>query len=340
MFHPSKRKRMKRTGCLFDRLTDYDNLVDAFHKASKGKTTRRDVRDFAADFDENIIRLRQSIIDDTIEIGNYHFFTIYDPKCRRICAASFPERILHHAIINVCGERFERNLIYDTFATRKGKGTYAAIDRAIRYLKKYPYVVKLDFKKYYDSISHQTLKGKLRRLFKDAGLLHIFDRIIDSYEVSPGRGLPIGNLTSQYFANHYLSAIDHSMREEEKVGGYVRYMDDILMMSTSKSALKSAVKKLGSKSADAGLTIKSPLYANSSSGVNFLGYRLFPHYYVMSSRSKRRYSAKMRLYHELYAEGAWTEADLNRHLVPLTAFALHGSNRSFRKTCNNRVEVV
>ena len=326
--------KMKRTGCLFDKLTDYDNLVDSFHKASKGKITRKDVLDFATDFDENITRFRQSIIEDTIEIGKYHFFTIYDPKCRKICAASFPERILHHAIINVCGERFDRNLIYDTFATRKGKGTYAALDRARCYLKKYPYAVKLDFKKYYDSICHQVLKDKLRRLFKDARLLSLFDRIIDSYEVSPGRGLPIGNLTSQYFANHYLSEIDHLMREQVKVEGYVRYMDDILMMSTSKSELKASVNVLNRKSSEVGLSIKSPLYVHSTNGVNFLGYRLFPHVYVLSSRSKRRYAAKMRQYHELYAEGIWTEADLNRHLLPLTAFALHGNNHSFRKSAH------
>ena len=331
---------MKRKGCLFEQITDYQNIVDAFQKAAKGKRWKQEVMDFRADFDANITSLRQSIISDNVRIGNYHFFTIYDPKCRTICAASFPERILHHALMNLCRPVFERHFIADTYATREGKGIYKAIEKAQMLMKRYPYVVKLDYRKYYDSINHVALKQKLRRLFKDKRLLLLFDRIIDSYSVADGDGLPIGNLTSQFFANYFLSDIDHAMKEKERIEGYVRYMDDILMMSSSKEKLKMAVGELVGRSTRIGLALKPPLYRHAASGVNFLGYKVFPHYYVLSGRSKRRYADKVGKYHKLYSCGDWDERTLNEHLVPLTAFASHGSNIAFMKSVMNRVEVV
>jgi RNA-directed DNA polymerase len=233
---------MKRVGNLIEEIASYDNLYVAFCKASKSKRNKVEVLKYESNLDINIQLLQEQILSGNIDIGNYHYFTIYDPKERVICAASFPERVLHHAVMNICHPYFEKHLIYHTYATRIGKGTYAALDKAKEFVKRYSWYAKLDVRKYFDSISHDLLFQFLSRMFKDKILLEIFQKIIRSYEVSCGIGIPIGNLSSQYFANYYLSGADHYAKEQLHIGGYVRYMDDILLFEDENHVLKEKVK--------------------------------------------------------------------------------------------------
>lgn len=143
------------------------------------------------------------LLDGSFRFGQYHFFTVYDPKRRTICAASFPERVVFHAMMRICHPVFDDFQIFDSYASRIGKGTYKALERAQQYAKRYQYFAKLDVCKYFDSIDHEVMLHQLCRLFKDSQLLIFFRDLLDSYETSEGRGLPIGNLTSQYFANDY-----------------------------------------------------------------------------------------------------------------------------------------
>src|SRR5574344_1276754 len=228
---------MKRQGYLTENIADLDNLYEAFRKACRGKLRKQEVLLFRKDLDKNIATLRQQILTGCIDVGHYHLFTIFEPKERKICAAEFKERVLHHAIINVCHDIFDSTLIDTTYATRKGKGVYAAVNKAVQALTKYKYTVKLDVRKYYDNISHDILKTALRRKFKDGYLLLTLDKIIDSYSTQDGRGLPIGNLTSQYFANFYLSSLDHFIKEHLRAPIYIRYMDDMLIAGNSKERL-------------------------------------------------------------------------------------------------------
>ena len=229
---------MKRAGYLIPEIAAYENLYLAFYKAAKTKRTLSEVVDFEATLDVNLRQLQKQILSANLEVGNYHYFKIYDPKERIICAAAFPERVLHHAIMNICHPYFERQLIYSTYATRIGKGTYAALDKAKVYVKKYDFYAKLDVRKYFDNISHQVLIELLNRILKDKTLLKIFENILSSYSTVEGCGIPIGNLTSQYFANYYLSPADHFAKEILKIPGYVRYMDDILLFENDKTLLK------------------------------------------------------------------------------------------------------
>ena len=325
---------MKRVGYLKEQIVSLDNLYDAYHKACKGKHRKLEVLDFAANFDDNIRSLREGLMDGTASIGNYHYFTIRDPKERLICAASFSERIIHHAIINVCQPYFDRTLIDTTYATRKGKGVYAALTKAKEALSHYPYTVKLDFRKYYDSIDHGILKQKLRCLFKDAWLLNLFDRIIDSYEKEPGKGLPIGNLTSQYFANHYLSVLDHKAKEQWGVPVYIRYMDDILMAGTDKECISNAVKEMIAFSHnELKLTLKPPIYRKSEDGQTFLGYKILPYRIQLSGRSKKRFRSKFLEYERLFNDGTWTESIFQEHILPLLSFVQHAESKAFCKAC-------
>ncbi|MBQ9363485.1 MAG: hypothetical protein IJT97_08745 [Bacteroidaceae bacterium] len=325
---------MKRVGFLTERIADLDNLYLAFVKACRGKQRKQEVLEFRREFDRNISGLRQQILTGDVKVGNYHYFTIHDPKERTICAAPFVERVLHHAIMNVCHEHFDRSLIPDTYATRPGKGVYAALDRAVYAATHYRYLAKLDFRKYYDSINHDVLKRKLQRKFKDKTLLGIFAHIIDSYHADTGVGLPIGNLTSQYFANVYLSDFDHRAKERLHVPVYIRYMDDILMAADSKPFLVECVRSLNASAQnDLHLKLKPPIYSPADRGVVFLGYKVLPYHYVLSGRSKRRFRTKLITYEKRLLSGEWTESEYAEHILPLVSFVAHADSRNFRKSC-------
>lgn len=219
---------MKRLNDILPAIADPDNLRLAFWKARKGKSWSKPVQVYRSELDANLRLLREQILSGNVQVGRYHFFKIYDPKERQICAPSFGEQVLHHALMNVCHGRLEKVQVFDSYACRKGKGTYAALERAKYYTRRYKYFLKLDVKKFFDTIHHNALKAQLARLFRDEDVLNIFYRIIDSYEAHPGRGVPIGNLSSQYFANHYLSGLDHYIKEQLRIKAYVRYMDDMV----------------------------------------------------------------------------------------------------------------
>lgn len=323
---------MRRVGNLMGRIADYDNIQLAFIKSCRGKQAKREVLEFRADYDRNINEIRKSLLLGDIQVGNYSYFKIYDPKERLICAASFRERVIHHAIMSVCHQYFERTLIYDTYATRIGKGVYKALEKAKIAAAKYRYVAKLDFRKYFDSIDHDILKQKLERLFKDKDLLRLFCKIIDSYQVENGKGLPIGNLTSQYFANYYLSSLDHKMKEDLRVALYLRYMDDILIMDNDRTILTQLVGVVRECSEnDLKLQLKQPIYRSCKMGVSYLGYIVKPYILLLNGRSKRRFREKMICYSKMFEQGLMCEEEYQQHLLPLLAFASYSNNKAFQK---------
>lgn len=327
---------MKRVGNLMNQIADYDNIQSAFIKSCRGKHAKREVIEFRKNYDENISNIRKSFLSGDIQVGNYKYFKIFDPKERLICAASFRERVIHHAIMNVCHQYFERTLIYDTYATRIGKGVYKAIDKAKIAASKYQYVAKLDYRKYFDSIDHEVMKEKLARLFKDKELLKLFYKIIDSYCVAEGKGVPIGNLTSQYFANYYLSSLDHKMKEELRVPVYLRYMDDILMMDNDRNKLKQHVSFIQYYSEnDLKLQLKESIYRNSKMGVPFLGYIVKPYCLLLNGRSKKRFREKISYYSDCFEKEIISEEEYQQHLLPLLAFASYANNKSFQRAIIN-----
>ncbi len=158
---------MKRAGQLMAAIANRENLLVAFWKAAKGKRAKPDCRLFQANLDGHLDQLQADLLAGQAPVGNYHFFTIHDPKERHICAASFPERVLHHALMNLCEPVLEKAAIYDSYACRKGKGRLAAITRALGYARKYGWYLKLDIRKYFDSIDHAILRRLLYQRFKD-----------------------------------------------------------------------------------------------------------------------------------------------------------------------------
>jgi retron-type reverse transcriptase len=328
-------KKMKRKNHLFEHIIDPDNLRLAFYKAQLGKTAKLEVREFRENLEDNLYQLRESLLSGSCQMGGYKKFTVYEPKERIICAAPFGDRVVHHAIMNICEQDFERYQIFDNYACRKGKGQYKALERAFAFNKKYRWFLKLDVRKYFDSINHDILKEKLRRMYKDISLISLFDRIIDSYCVSgldarhavssnyPSVrcGLPIGNLTSQYFANFYLGAIDHYIKEHLCVSGYVRYMDDMVLWGDSKAELLLWYKQTVDFSAGhLSLQLKEICLNRVEKGLPFLGYQLFGGKILLRPQSKQRYKKKINIALAKYRDGEWNRAQTLLHTVPLTAF--------------------
>ncbi len=323
---------MKRANGLLGRIIEPENLRWAAWKAAKGKRNAQAVLAYQADLDANLLHLRGQIISGRVEVGDYRYFKVYEPKERQICASAFREQVLHHALMNVCHEYFDRAQIFDSYASRKGKGNYAALERAKHFSHSHAWFLKLDVRKFFESVHHDVIKGQLALLFKEQRLLEVFDAILDSYEAHPNLGVPIGNLTSQYFANHYLAGLDHFIKEELRIKAYVRYMDDMVLWHQDKAALKAALREIGDYLHGClHCDLKPPLLNRCRLGLPFLGYRVFPHYLHLLQKSKVRFIRKMKRIEEHYQSGTWSEEACARHAWPLVAFTEHADAKVFRK---------
>lgn len=203
---------MKRTDNLFNQITDLENLKSAYLKALKGKRFTPAAIIYGNRLDENLYNLKILLKSETYDHGTYRQFKIYDPKERLITAASFEDRIIHHATMLILEPVFEKQFICHTYACRKRKGTHKAVEYASKQAKQCEYFLKLDVRKYFDNVDHDVLKTLLCRIIKDKKCLRLLFSIIDSFGEN-NKQLPIGNLTSQFFANFYLSSMDHMVLE-------------------------------------------------------------------------------------------------------------------------------
>jgi len=313
---------MKRVGNLLEQIIDRENLRLAFHKALRGKRSRGDARAFAECLEDHLCRMAEEVCCGKFPVGRYHQFTIYDPKLRVITAPCFAERVLHHAILNVCEPAFERFLIGDTYACRRGKGRIAALARARRFAFRQGFFLKMDICKYFPSVSQEILLAKLQRMFKDQRLLKLFARIIQGFEDSPGRGLPIGSLTSQHFANFYLGFFDHFVKETLRIKGYVRYMDDMVLWSDSAPTLREClVQARAFLAEELELQLKLQPYINRTRhGMDFLGCRVFRTHLALNARSRRRFSHKLQALEIAVLAGHVGERERQERATSLVAF--------------------
>lgn len=322
---------MKREGSLFDEIVDLDNLLNAAYKAFRRKALVNEVRRYRSDLIANLLKLRQAMLDGTVSTGGYRHFIVREPKERQISAAPIEQRIMHHAIMNICHPIFDRQLIYDSFATRPGKGTHSAVRRLRDRVGGYRYYAKLDFRKFFDSIDHAALCGRLRRIIKDKRLLQLLDRIIESHG-DGGRGVPIGNLTSQYFANFYLSGLDHHMKEVLHAGYYIRYMDDVIILDNDKDKLRNLVRNYVEYSAERlKLRVKPPVIGRTCHGVLFLGYRVFRDRILLGGKGKRRFRRNLHKLEKLMSEGSISESEYASRLGSNVAHICFADSYRFRR---------
>ena len=330
---------MQRAGDLIVRIADADNLRLAFWKASKGKRAKADVLAFRADLDARLRCLGEELLAGSVRWGPYRKFLISDPKERVICAAPFRDRVAHHAIMNVVEPHFESYQIHDSYACRTGRGLDAAIARAVAFSRPGDWYLKMDVRKYFGSVDHGVLKMLLRRRFRDPVLLTLLDGVIDSYENVPGLGLPIGNLTSQFFANHNLGVSDHHIKQTLGCRRYVRYMDDFIVWDSEKDRLRQVRDDVAGFLRDSLHLALKPVCLNGCyMGLTFLGYRVFPGRVRLAARSRKRFRRKMARYDGNYTTGRWTEEETARHVEPLLAFVRRAESQSFRRRVIESIE--
>lgn len=323
---------MKRTANLFEDILEWKNLHLAYYKARRGKRARPDAVEYSHRLDSNLGQMAEELRAGTFPVGRFHQFVIRDPKERTITAPCFAERVLHHAVMNVCEPVLDKWLIYDTYACRAGRGREAAVQRAQEFAHRYPFFLKLDIRRYFDSISHNVLLTRLGRLFNDERLLHLFARILDGFQGDRGQGLPIGSLTSQHFANFYLGGFDRFVKETLRVKGYVRYMDDSLLWGPSSSAMNDTLDRCREfVGQELQLEFKHHPYINRSQhGVDFLGSRVLPDHVRLNRRSRVRFAHKMAKLEQDYVAGLLGERELQERATSLVAFTQSAGAKSWQ----------
>lgn len=322
----------KRTRIDIGDIAGFKNLAAAAVRAGRGKRSRSQVIQFFSQFDLSISRLREDILDGRVPYGILKTFIIRDPKKRTIHAACFEDRVLHHALIRYLGPVLERALCASTFACLSGRGPLAGINRVQKLSRRYPWFVKIDMYKYFDSIDHDLLLCLLQRKYKGHGLADLLAKIVRGYSVSPGFGLPIGSLTSQHFANYYLDGFDRFLLEKLKVCGHVRYMDDVVWWCRSREeARKSLAHARCWLVAERHLTLHDKTQINRSGlGVNFCGFRILPGMLKLSRRRRIRYCAGRVKLETAFRDGALSTRQLQTGFSSVLAVTAHGDSRAWR----------
>jgi RNA-directed DNA polymerase len=326
---------MKCYGHLFKQVCSFEALTRSALQAAKGKKAKPRVALFLRNLENEVIEIEAELLAQIYQPRPYRTFKIHDPKERMICAADFRDRVVHHAVCSVLEPIFERALIFDTYACRKNMGTLRAITRAQAFCRRYRYFLKLDVHKFFDSVDHGVLKGLLLRKVKDPGLLRLLDVFIDHPVpwTEAGKGIPIGNLTSQHFANFYLSGLDHCIKEYLRIGGYVRYMDDLVLFTDEKDTLWDAAvrierflqNKLHLKVKRAGLIL-----APVSQGLPFLGFRIFPGVNRIMRQGWRRFRCKVNQRNSQFRAGEIDYESWHRSVASLVGCLQQADTRNLR----------
>ncbi len=297
-----------------------DNLREAFLRAARGKSRMTEVQHFRLHVDEQLERMGEELLSGSYRFGAYHTFEVYEPKKRIICAASFRDRVAMHAMMRICHPVFDGYQVFDSYASRVGKGTHKAIERVRSLIRPDMWFAKLDACVYFSSIDHAILLSQLHRLFKDVRLLSCFGQLIATHSDGWHRGLPIGNLTSQYFANHYLAVADHYLKEQLHAPHAIRYMDDTLLLDTDRSRLLHTVEAYTAfVGSELHLSLHEPVVNRCVAGIPFLGYVVHPHRISLNTRSRHRFRHRLRDLTAAFTAGHITETAYQQRLTALYA---------------------
>jgi retron-type reverse transcriptase len=297
---------MKRHGNLFEKIASAENLVLAYRDARRGKTWQRVVKTFDLDAAHGLERIRQSLVDGCFRTSSYRTKTIYEPKKRLVYILPFaPDRIVHHALMNVIEPIWEGLFIHDSYACRKGKGIHAGSRRTMEFVRRNRYCLQCDIAKFYPSMKHAIAYALVERKIKCSRTLALFRDII--YSPGGSANIPIGNYTSQWLGNLYLNEIDQYLKHVWKIRDYLRYCDDFLLFHNDKgllSAMKDAIAHFLAERLQ--LTMSTCEVFPVSQGVDFLGYRHFPSHVLLRKSTAHRIMRRVRLLPELLNAGKIT----------------------------------
>jgi retron-type reverse transcriptase len=347
---------MKRYGNLWPQITTFENLWCAANKAQKGKRFSPSVLHFNFNRETELLNLQESLLNQTYQPGSYTTFEILIPKKRMISAAPYRDRVVHHALCNIISPCLEEALIDKTYANRVGLGSHRALRQFTHYLRTHRYVLQCDIRRYFPSIDHEILKTLIRRKIKCPETLWLIDTIIDNSNPQesieqhfPGddlltplerrKGLPIGNLTSQTFANFYLYRFDHFVTETLKIK-YVRYVDDFALFSNNYEQL-AQIRNILTESLDQLRLkihpIKNQLF-ETRHGATFVGFRVLPTHIRVCTANLRMGRRRLRYYLKQYRHNQIDELAIRRSLNSWLAHVAHADSYQLRSKILQIVE--
>jgi len=285
----------------YENIISIKNLVLAWKKARKGKTQKKYIIEFEDHLGKNLKQIQQELENETYFPTILKNFIIRDPKTRKISKSEFRDRIVHHALCNVVEPIFDRKFIYDSCANRKGKGNLFAVKRFEKFQRKVTknltsnaYCLKADIKHYFQEIDRKILLEIIKREIKDEKTINLIQLILNNFEKN--KGMPLGNLTSQFFANVYLNELDKFVKHELKVKHYIRYVDDFVILYESKEQLqiwKDKIEKFLKEKLHLELHPNKSKIVSLSKGVDFVGFRIFYHYKLIRKRNRKAMKNKI-----------------------------------------------
>ena len=330
----------------YEKIWDFQNLYRAHRAARLGKRGNREVIEFEMNLAQNLTELSDSLKHHSYRISGYYSFMVHDPKNRVIHALHYRDRVVQHCLCDeVLAPVLDRKLIYDNAACRIGRGTHFALDRVSGFLSEFyrlhgteGCILKCDIRKFFDSIDHEILKEKLQRGIADQEVLDLLYQIIDSYEKAPGRGLPLGNQTSQWFAIYYLDGFDRLIKERLHIKYYSRYMDDCVLIHQDKAYLRQCLSEM-----ERYLNNELHLEFNQKTqitriknGADYLGF----HFYLTDTgkvirkvrqQTKYKYKRRLKSMQERYAAGEMTLEEIDGVLASCQAHLSHGHTYRLRQ---------
>lgn len=316
----------------FTQITAWDNLLAAYRKAARGKRSHEATARFEHRLADRLIELQEDLLTQRYQPGPYVHFHIHEPKRRKISAAPFRDRVVHHALCNIIEPWFERRFTFDSYANRPGKGTHRAVDRLQQFARQYRYVLRLDIVKHFPAIDHAILYAILAKVIHEDDVLWLVSTILasgagvldDEYRMTwfPGddllavlrpRGLPIGNLTSQFWSNCYLNPFDHFIKRELRCLAYLRYVDDFALFSNRKAELWVWKQAIVDRLASLRLTVHadSAQVMPVEGGIPWLGFIVYPAHRLVKARNVRNFSQRRHARWQDYCAGAITFAEFD-----------------------------
>ncbi|MEK6909643.1 MAG: reverse transcriptase domain-containing protein [Candidatus Aenigmatarchaeota archaeon] len=343
---------MKTYPYLFEKLCSLENLKLAFKKAKKGKNRKWYVREFESSLDSELAKLKTEFETQTYKPKPLRRFVIRDPKTRVIHASAFRHRVVHHAICNIIEPIFEKVFIHDTYANRKNKGTHAGLKRFDEFKRKIAnngqlvknakdnnmvtgYALKADIKHYFDTIDLEILMKIIGKKITDEKVLQVIKTILDNHDFKiKGKGMPLGNLTSQFFANVYLSELDYYIKHNLKAKYYIRYVDDFIILHTSKEKLllyKWVISNFLKQRLRLELHPEKTKIMLLHNGVNLLGFRVFYHYKLPRKSNLRKFEMKLNNLYTLTTRENNKIDNINKMLEGWFGYAMHGNTYKMRK---------
>lgn len=326
---------MRRAGNLWPSVVAFTNLRRAARRASLGKRRAASVAPFLERLEFEVLELERQLTSGTWQPGPVHRFVIHDPKERTITVTPFCDQVVHHTLIAVLEPVFERRMIAHSYACRKHKGTHAALRYAQRCLRRHGWFLKLDVRAFFDSVAHATVLASLQRIVKDARVLALAGTILRGPPTDPsgGKGLPVGSLTSQWFANLVLDRLDHAVIDQICIRSYVRYMDDFVLFADDAATLRGAhdavVRFLGD---ELGLELKAraTILAPARQGLPFLGWQVFPGLMRPRPANLRRYLWRLRLRRWEVGCGRRSPESYRAAVAAIHALLAHGDTHRLR----------